>query len=54
MKKIANNFLAGLYFIVYCLGYVLNKIARLQLALSYVLLLEFRKAKDVIKYLFMF
>lgn len=41
-----------LYFPIYLLGAILNKIFRICVAFSLLLLADFRKAKDIIKYLF--
>lgn len=52
MKKYINIILGILYFPVYFLGFVIYYIARLTLALAYALMLNKRKALDIITNMF--
>ena len=52
MKKAINIVLSILYVPIYFLSWTLHKIARVLLAISYFGLLDFRRAKDIVKYLF--
>lgn len=55
MKKVLNflwECLGWLYFPVYLMAWVLHKIARLLLALSYFGMLNKQAGKDIIEYLF--
>lgn len=40
------------YLPIFGLGWVLHKVARLVLALAYLLMLRFREARDIVKYMF--
>ena len=52
MKKYINIILGIAYFPVYLLGFIIYYIARLVLALAYALMLNRRKAVDIITNLF--
>ena len=52
MKKYINIILGILYFPVYLIGFIVYYIARLVLALAYALMLQKRKAVDIITNLF--
>ena len=55
MKKVLKflwRYVGVLYFPIYLLAWVLHKIARLMLAISYFGMLEKRVGKDIIKSLF--
>ena len=52
MKKYINIILGILYFPVYLIGFIIYCIARLILALAYALMLQKRKAVDIISNLF--
>ena len=49
MKKL-DFLLSILYYPVYVIGWVLHAICRIGLALSYTMMLDFKIAKDIIKY----
>lgn len=50
--KAAWDLAKWLYLPIYVLGYLLYILARILLALAYILILEGRRARDIIKYLF--
>lgn len=53
LLKWLGMFLAGLVVIpLFTLGWALHKVARFVLAIAYAFMFDFRKAKDIIKYMF--
>ena len=51
LKKIWK-YIGFLYFPIYTIFWALHKVARLFLAITYYGLLDFKRANDIIKYLF--
>lgn len=50
--KVVSNIIAVIYIPFYLVGWCLHKVARLLLAIAYSLLLDYKKAKDIITNLF--
>lgn len=54
LSKILWDCLGFLYFFVYALGWLLHKVARFLLAISYYIMLQKRPANDIMESLFKF
>jgi len=50
MKKFLSTVLKYLYAPIYILGVILHRLARLALALAYLMMLQKRQAYDIIKH----